>query len=76
MSQLKHPEVPHAQATEKALEALKAMSRQELHETLVSAGIVTPDGKLAPPYNGEPVPSEPASVGCRRPHHGIAGGRQ
>lgn len=54
---LKHPEVPHAQVTEKVLATLKAMSKTELHETLVRSGIVTEDGELAPPYDGKSEPS-------------------
>jgi hypothetical protein len=39
-------------AHERALKRLDRMTPQEGFETLVKAGIFTPDGKLAPRYGG------------------------
>lgn len=60
MSELKRPPVPHANATRKALAALRAMSPAEAEETFVRSGILTSDGKLAPAYGGESAPSRPS----------------
>ena len=42
--------ISHKEATKKALAQLKKMSKEELLETLVKSGIVTPDGKLTEQY--------------------------
>lgn len=44
---------PDPAATQRALARLDAMTPAEVRQTFVDAGIIHPDGTLAPPYNGE-----------------------
>lgn len=60
MPELKRPPVPHAEATRKALAALRELNPAQAEETFVRSGILTPDGKLAPAYGGE-EPSSPSA---------------
>lgn len=48
--------VPHAEATRKVLDALRAMTPAQARETFVRAGILTPDGRLTPAYGGVSAP--------------------
>lgn len=49
---------PSARFTEgqrRLVEDIKKMTIEEGVQSLIRSGILTPDRKLAPPYNGEPV---------------------
>ncbi len=57
-TKLRRSKVPHAAVTDEVIRELRAMSVSEVRETFVKSGILRPDGTLAPPYNGEPVPTD------------------
>lgn len=52
-TKLQRPPVPHAEATQKAVEKLRSMSPAQARETFVASGILTHDGKLTKAYGGE-----------------------
>lgn len=51
-TKLQRPPVPHAEATRKVAEKLRAMSPEQARQTFIASGILTHDGKLSKAYGG------------------------
>lgn len=64
MSSRTASDAPHHAATKRALERLRKMSPEERTETLVDAGILTPEHELADAYVDSAIKKR--AVGTRR----------